>query len=88
MPQQVGRTLFGYKNESAGWMITSCVNDNFVVDAAPTNVIPVTMEEYNLSKVIHPFNSRLYKSKPVEDGFELLSTWPDALTRYLKEIEY
>ena len=52
-----------------------------------TNVLPVTTEEYGLSKAARPFNSRLDKTKLVENGFEPLPTWQDALRRYLKEIE-
>lgn len=52
-----------------------------------TKIIPVTTEEYGLSKAARPFNSRLDKSKLVESGFQPLPTWQDALTRYLKEIE-
>lgn len=52
-----------------------------------TNVIPVTTEEYGLSKATRPFNSRLDKSKLTEMGFNTLPTWQDALSRYLKEIE-
>lgn len=52
-----------------------------------TKVIPVTTEEYGLSKAARPFNSRLDKTKLVEAGFEPLPTWQDALSRYLKEIE-
>ena len=51
-------------------------------------VIPVTTEEYGLSKAARPFNSRLDKSKLVENGFKPLPTWQDALARYLKVIEY
>lgn len=51
-------------------------------------VIPVITEEYGLSKAARPFNSRLDKSKLVENGFKPLPTWQDALARYLKEIEY
>lgn len=47
-------------------------------------VIPVTTEEYGVSKAARPFNSRLDKSKLTENGFELLPTWQDALERYLK----
>ncbi len=50
-------------------------------------VHPVTTEEYGLSKAARPFNSRLDKSKLVENGFTPLPTWQDALRRYLKEIE-
>lgn len=51
-----------------------------------TKVIPVTTQEYGLSKAARPFNSRLDKSKLVEKGFKPLPTWQDALSRYLKEI--
>lgn len=50
-----------------------------------TKVIPVTTEEYGLSKVARPFNSRLDKKKLVENGFTPLPTWRDAVSRYLKE---
>ena len=50
-----------------------------------TKVIPVTTEEYGLSKAARPFNSRLDKSKLVEIGFTPLPTWQDAVARYLKE---
>lgn len=50
-------------------------------------VIPVTTEEYGLSKAARPFNSRLDKRKLVENGFVPLPTWQDALRRYLKEVE-
>ena len=53
-----------------------------------TKVIPVSTQEYGLSKAARPFNSRLDKSKLVENGFRPLPTWQDALARYLKEIEY
>lgn len=51
-----------------------------------TNVIPVTTEEYGLSKAARPFNSRLDKSKLTANGFEPLPAWQDALRRYLVEI--
>lgn len=50
-----------------------------------TKVIPVTTEEYGLSKAARPFNSRLDKSKLVEAGFSPLPTWQDAISRYLRE---
>ncbi len=53
-----------------------------------TNVIPVTTEEYGVSKAARPFNSRLDKSKLVGNGFTPLPTWQNALERYLKEIEW
>lgn len=51
-------------------------------------VTPVTTAEYGISKAKRPFNSRLDKSKLVENGFKPLPTWQDALARYLKEIEF
>ena len=51
-----------------------------------TTVLPVTTAEYGLSKAARPFNSRLDKSKLVENGFTPLPIWQDALRRYLKEI--
>lgn len=51
-------------------------------------VEPVTTEEYGASKAKRPFNSRLDKSKLVQNGFQPLPTWQDALSRYLKEIEF
>ena len=52
------------------------------------SVAPVTTEEYGVSKAARPFNSRLDKSKLVENGFTPLPTWQDALSRYLKEIDF
>lgn len=39
-------------------------------------------------KAARPFNSRLDKSKLVKMVLKPLPTWQDALSRYLKEIEY
>lgn len=51
-------------------------------------VVPVTTAEYGLSKAARPFNSRLDKSKLIENGFTPLPDWKDALARYLKEIDF
>lgn len=51
-----------------------------------TKVVPITTEEYGLSKAARPFNSRLDKSKLVKMGFEPLPTWQNALERYLSEL--
>lgn len=56
-------------------------------DESRLSVQPVTTEEYGVSKAARPFNSRLDKSKLVENGFEPLPSWQDALGRYLKELE-
>ncbi len=52
-----------------------------------TSVTPVTTAEYGLSAAARPLNSRLDKSKLIENGFEPLPTWQNALERYLKETE-
>lgn len=52
-----------------------------------TKVIPVTTEEYGLSKAARPVNSRLDRSKLIEAGFTPLPTWQDAVSRYLREAQ-
>lgn len=52
-----------------------------------TKVVPVTTAEYGLSKAARPFNSRLDKSKLVEQGFTPLPDWRDAVARFLAEIQ-
>ena len=55
---------------------------------ADITVHPVTTEEYGISKAARPFNSRLDKSKLIENGFTPLPDWKDALNRYLKEFNF
>lgn len=45
----------------------------------------VTTSEYGLSVAARPYNSRLDKSKLVENGFQPLPDWKDAVARYIKE---
>ena len=52
-----------------------------------TKVIPVSTEEYGLSKAARPYNSRLNRFKLVEAGFNPLPNWKDAVRRYLAEAE-
>ena len=52
-----------------------------------TTVIPVSTEEYGLSKAARPFNSRLDKSKLKAAGFTPLPLWQDAVKRYLQSAE-
>lgn len=54
---------------------------------AKVNLIPVTTEEYGVSKAARPFNSRLDKSKLAANGFTPLPDWKDALHRYLVDLE-
>lgn len=44
----------------------------------------VTTAEYGVSKAKRPFNSRLDKSKLVENDFKPLPEWKDALSRFLQ----
>lgn len=86
----IGTEKYGYyhaTNEGGyiSWYDFTC--EIFRQAGYTATVIPVTTEEYGLSKAARPFNSRLDKSKLVEAGFEPLPTWQDALRRYLKEIE-
>ncbi len=46
-------------------------------------IMPVTTEEYGISQAARPFNSRLDKTKLVENGFTPLPDWKDALHRFL-----
>ena len=46
----------------------------------------VTTEEYGVSIAKRPLNSRLDKSKLIDNGFKPLPDWKDALERYLKQI--
>ena len=51
-----------------------------------TRIVPVTTEEYGMSRAKRPYNSRLDKAKLEEEGFSRLPEWKDALGRYLEEI--
>lgn len=51
-----------------------------------TQVIPVTTEEYGISKAKRPENSRLSKQCLIDAGFATLPDWKEALSRYLKEL--
>ena len=81
---------FGYyhaTNEGGyiSWHEFAC--EIFCQAGMQVDVQPVTTAEYGVSKAARPFNSRLDKSKLVEQGFQPLPAWQDALHRYLKEIE-
>ena len=90
LADMVGTEKYGYyhaTNEGGfiSWYDFAC--EIFRQAGKNTKVIPVTTQEYGLSKAARPFNSRLDKSKLAENGFTPLPTWQDALSRYLKEIE-
>ena len=50
-----------------------------------TRVIPVSTQEYGLSRAARPHNSRLDRGKLAQAGFAPLPTWQDAVGRYLRE---
>ena len=56
-------------------------------DSEHLMVEPVTADHYP-SKAKRPSNSRMSKEKLSENGFERLPSWQDAVSRYLKEIEF
>ena len=56
-----------------------------------TKINPVSTEEYleltGTKQAYRPRNSKLDKSKLVENGFEMLPSWQDATDRYCKELK-
>lgn len=47
----------------------------------------VTTQEYGISIAKRPYNSRLDKTKLIENGFKPLPNWKNAVKRYLKEVK-
>ena len=66
------------------WYEFAC--EIFKQSGLATNVLPVSTKDYGRNKATRPYNSRLDKSKLVENGFEPLPDWKDALGRYLREL--
>ena len=66
------------------WYDFAC--EVFKITGYNTRVIPVTTQEYGLSKAKRPNNSRLNREKVALNGFKPLPEWKDALARYLKDI--
>ena len=50
------------------------------------NVNPITTEEYP-TRANRPHNSKMSKEKLINDGFEMLPSWQDAVDRYNKELK-
>ncbi len=57
----------------------------FKANGKDTKVNHITSEEYP-QKAYRPRNSKLSKDKLVENGFDLLPTWQDAVDRYSEEL--
>lgn len=66
------------------WYEFAC--EIFKQAGAKVKVIPVSTEEYG-AKAARPSNSRMSKDKLMENGFERLPSWQDALKRYLAALE-
>ena len=71
--------------DSCSWYEFAC--EIFKQAGMNVSVAPVSSDEYP-AKAKRPSNSRMDKSKLTANGFTPLPTWQDALSRYLKEIEY
>lgn len=85
----VGTDRYGYyhaTNEGGyiSWYDFAC--EIFRQAGYSTKVVPVTTEEYGLSKAKRPLNSRLDKSKLSASGFMSLPSWRDAVKRYIENI--
>lgn len=85
----VGTDRYGYyhaTNEGGyiSWYDFAC--EIFRQAGYSTKVVPVTTEEYGLSKAKRPHNSRLDKSKLSANGFMSLPSWRDAVRRYIENI--
>lgn len=52
----------------------------------PMKINPVPASEYT-TRAARPFNSRLSKEKLIQNGFQKLPNWQDALARYLQELK-
>ncbi len=83
----IGTEKYGYyhaTNEGGYISWADFTKEIFKQAGINSKVIPVTTEEYGLSIAARPKNSRLDKSKLIENGFTPLPTWQDALRRYLE----
>ena len=54
----------------------------FRVAGKNTRVIPVTTQEYGISKAKRPKNSRMDKKKQIDKGFSSTASWKDAVSDY------
>ncbi|SMC16552.1 dTDP-4-dehydrorhamnose reductase [Clostridium acidisoli DSM 12555] len=68
--------------ESCSW--DEFAQEIFAYTDKKIKIIPVSSEEYG-AKAIRPSNSRMDKSKLVQNEFKILPCWKDALKRFLKE---
>ncbi len=79
---------YGYyhaTNEGGYLSWADLAKESYKAAGMDTKVVGVSTAEYGLSKAARPKNSRLDKSKLVENGFKPLPTWQDAVRRYIKD---
>ena len=86
----IGTEKYGYyhaTNEGGyiSWYEFAC--EIFRQAGMDVTVVPVTTAEYGMSRAARPYNSRLDKSKLVQNGFKPLPDWKDALSRYLQALK-
>ena len=80
---------YGYyhaRNEGGYLSWADLAQEIFRQAGREVTVLPVTTQEYGLSKARRPMNSRLDTSKLVSCGFTPLPDWKDALKRYLQSM--
>lgn len=73
------------EGEYISWYQFAC--EIFEKAGKSVEVVPVSTEEYGLSRAKRPLNSRLSRAKLVESGFVPLPDWRDALERYLQRCD-
>ena len=73
------------EGEYISWYDFACAI--FKIAGYNTKVIPVTTEEYGVSKAKRPLNSRLSTGKLKEQGFENLSNWKKALEDFYYKLK-
>lgn len=81
---------YGYYNATneggfVSWYEFAC--EIFKQANIDVDVYPVSTQAYGVNTAKRPQNSRLDKSKLVENGFKQLPDWKDAIGRYLVELE-
>ena len=86
----IGTDKYGYyhaTNEGGYISWADLAEEAYRAAGMNVKVNRVTTAEYGLSKAARPENSRLDKSKLVEEGFKPLPDWKDAVRRYIAEAQ-
>ena len=76
------------KGKSIRKRASMLINNDLLIDLGPDTQNAMSMYGKDMSKIAYrPRNSKLDKSKLVENGFYLLPSWQDATERYSKELK-